>query len=215
MIKNVANTSLGHTGTTVSFIVAATVLDRLAGHDTGVPEHRGPGYLFDGQGQGDAGLLGLLHGNFATPHGGIVVLTLLSAAIGVYCATPYNVDNITQITLASNTGTFLVYGMTCVVAVVAFAERHDKHILKHMVVPILGALMNIAELIGVVYLAVTAGGATSKDTYKALAIVGVWIVAGFLWVTFNPNKHHAAQVHAERGAPKSPAPAAPVEPAAV
>ncbi len=34
------------------------------------------------------GILGLLHGKFATPHGGIVVLTVLSAAIGVYCATP-------------------------------------------------------------------------------------------------------------------------------
>ncbi len=114
------------------------------------------------------GILGLLHGRFATPHGGILVLTVISALIGVYCATPYNVDNITQITLASNTGTFLVYGMSCLIAVVAFAKRHDKHLLKHTVVPRLGALMNLAELFGVVYLAITAGGAGSKDAYKAL-----------------------------------------------
>jgi APA family basic amino acid/polyamine antiporter len=118
----------------------------------------------------------------------------LSAAIGVYCATPYNVDNITQITLASNTGTFLVYGMSCLVAVVAFASRHDKHVIKHTVIPVVGALMNLGELFGVVYLAITAGGAGSKDAYKALAIVGAWIVLGVIWVAINPNKRHAKTV---------------------
>jgi amino acid transporter len=147
------------------------------------------------------GILGLLHGKFATPHGGIVVLTLLSAAIGVYCATPYNVDNITQVTLASNTGTFLVYGMSCVIAIVAFAQRHDRHIVKHFVVPGVGALMNLAELFGVLYLAVTAGGAASKDAYKALGIVGVWIVIGIVWVAANPNKQHAKKVHDDRKSP--------------
>jgi amino acid transporter len=140
------------------------------------------------------GILGLLHGRFATPHGGIIVLTLLSAAIGVYCATPYNVDNITQITVASNTGTFLVYGMSCLIAIVAFASRHDRHTIKHYLVPGLGALMNLAELFGVVYLAITAGGATSKDAYKSLAIVGAWIVIGVVWVALNPNKGHAKGV---------------------
>ena len=197
MVHNVAGTTL-HAGFTVSLIVAATVLIALLGTtlaclNTGVRVT----YAM-AKDREMPGLLGLLHGRFATPHGGILVLTLLSAAIGVYCATPYNVDNITQITLASNTGTFLVYGMTCVVAVVAFAERHDRELLKHRVIPSVGALMNLAELFGVVYLAITAGGASSKDAYKALAIVGVWIVIGVIWVAANPNKHHARTVHEER-----------------
>jgi hypothetical protein len=61
-------------------------------------------------------------------------------------------------------------------------------------IPGLGALMNIAELCGVVYLAITAGGSGSKDAYKALAIVGVWIVLGIVWVAINPSKHHAKAV---------------------
>jgi amino acid transporter len=122
----------------------------------------------------------------------------LSAAIGVYCVTPYNVDNITQITLASNTGTFLVYGMTCVVAIVAFASRHDKHPLKHYVVPGVGAFMNLAELIGVVFLAISTGGATSKDAYKSIAIVVGWIAIGAIWVALNPHKHHARGVTESR-----------------
>jgi amino acid transporter len=147
------------------------------------------------------GILGLLHGRFATPHGGIIILTLLSAAIGVYCATPYNVDNITQVTVASNTGTFLVYGMSCVIAIVAFANRHDRHPIKHYLIPGLGAFMNLAELFGVVYLAITAGGTTSKDAYKSIAIVVGWIVIGAVWVALNPNKRHARAVVEARTGP--------------
>ena len=192
MIHNASNAVLGsHTGTTVSLIVAFTVLMALLGTtlaclNTGVRVT----YAM-AKDKEMPGILGLLHGRFATPHGGILVLTLLSAAIGVYCATPYNVDNITQVTVASNTGTFLVYGMTCVIAVVAFASRHDKHLFKHMLIPGIGALMNLGELFGVVYLAITAGGTTSTDAYKSIGIVAGWIVLGVLWVMFNPNKRHA------------------------
>ena len=62
-------------------------------------------------------------------------------------------------------------------------------------------------LFGVVYLAVTAGGASSKDAYKALGIVVVWIVIGVIWVAINPNKHHAKGVVEGR---KAPAPSTPV-----
>jgi hypothetical protein len=62
--------------------------------------------------------------------------------------------------------------------------------------------MNVAMLFGVVYLAITAGGAGSKDAYKALGIVGLWIVIGIIWVAANPNKGHAKQVHTERGIQK-------------
>ena len=113
------------------------------------------------------------------------MLTGLSAILGIYGV--HTVDNLTQITLASNTGTFLVYGLTCFITIVAFASRHDRHMLKHYFVPGLGLLMNIGELLGVVYLAIKAGGASSTDTYKALGIVGAWIVLGIVWVMANPR----------------------------
>ena len=47
--------------------------------------------------------------------------------------------------------------------------------------------MNVAELFGVVYLAVKAGGDSSKNAFIALAMVGVWIVAGLIWVAANPQ----------------------------
>src|SRR5581483_11695658 len=131
------------------------------------------------------GILGLLHGKYATPHGGVWVLTAVSAALGIYGVK--SVNTLTQITLASNTGTFIVYGMSCIICFIAFASRHDRNIVKHYVVPAVGALMNVAELFGVVYLAVKAGGASATDAYKALAIVGLWVVAGVVWVALNPN----------------------------
>ena len=185
MLKTVGDKMLGHTGTTLALIMAATVLLALIGTtlaclNTGVRVT----YAM-AKDKEMPGILGLLHGEFATPHGGIVVLTAVSAAFGIYGVK--SVNTLTQITLASNTGTFIVYGMTCLIALVAFASRHDKHVFKHRVIPGLGLLMNVAELCGVVYLAVKAGGDSSKNAYIALAMVGVWIVAGFLWVMANPR----------------------------
>ncbi len=198
MLTNIGNKMLGHTGTTVSLIVAVTVLMALLG-TTLACLNTGVRVTYSmAKDKEMPGILGLLHGKFATPHGGILVLTVLSAAIGVYCATPWNVDNITQITVASNTGTFLVYGATCFIAIIAFAQRHDKHLLKHYFIPGLGALMNIGELVGVVYLAIKSGGATSKDAYKSLAIVGLWMLLGIVWVAINPSKRHAKEVHESR-----------------
>jgi amino acid transporter len=132
-------------------------------------------------------VLGLLHGKYATPHAGVWILVAVSALFGIYGVQPAQTDNITQITLASNTGTFLVYGLTCVIAVVAFAHRHDRRFLAHYAVPGLGALMNVAEMVGVIYLAIQAGGNATDDAYKALAIVGVWILIGIAWVALNPR----------------------------
>jgi amino acid transporter len=135
------------------------------------------------------GILGLLHGKFGTPHGGIWVLTAVSAAIGIYGAK--GVDQLTQITLASNTGTFLVYGLTCLIAIVAFASRHDRHVVKHYLVPGVGLLMNVGELLGVVYLAIKAGNTpslhSSTDAFIALGVVVVWIALGGVWVALNPR----------------------------
>jgi amino acid transporter len=188
MLKTIGDQSLHNTGTTISLIVAFTVLLALIGTtlaclNTGVRVT----YAM-AKDKEMPGLLSLLHGRFATPHGGILALGVVTAAIGAYCATPYQVDNITQVTLASNTGTFLVYGLTCLITVIAFASRHDKHWLKHYVIAGGGFLMNVAELFGVIYLAIQAGGTTETDATKALAIVAAWIIAGVVWVMLNPHK---------------------------
>ncbi len=143
-------------------------------------------------------LLGFLHGRFATPHAAVWVLTVLSAAIGCFASVPWQSHNLTQATVASNTGTFLVYGATCVIAVVAFASRHDRHPFKHLVLPGIGALMNLLELAGVLYIGFSQGGLTGQDYEKALFVVGGWIVIGLIWAAFNPNRGHAKAVVEDR-----------------
>ncbi len=213
MLTTIGNRMLGNTGTTLALIMAATVLLALIGTtlaclNTGVRIT----YVM-GRDKEMPGILGLLHGKYATPHGGIWILTALSAALGIYGV--HNVDNLTQITLASNTGTFLVYGMSCLIAIIAFASRHDKHIVKHFFVPGLGLLMNIAELLGVVYLSIKAGNTpaahTQTDTIKALAIVGLWIVLGLVWVLANPRMRGTKLFHQPEPGSPSPSPSVPGE----
>lgn len=193
MLKVFGDRMLGHTGTTLALIMAATVLLALIGTtlaclNTGVRIT----YVM-GRDKEMPGILGLLHGKYATPHGGIWILTGLSALLGIYGV--HNVDNLTQITLASNTGTFLVYGLSCLIAIIAFASRHDRHVFKHFFVPGLGLLMNISELLGVVYLSIKAGGTTQTDTVKALVIVVLWIVLGLIWVLGNPRMRGTKLFH--------------------
>jgi basic amino acid/polyamine antiporter, APA family len=199
MLKTIGNRMIGGSGNTLALIVAATVMLALIGTtlaclNTGVRVT----YAM-AKDKEMPSILGLLHGEYATPHGGIFVLTVVSALFGIYGVK--SVNTLTQITLASNTGTFIVYGMTCFICLVAFASRHDKHVLKHLVTPGLGALMNIGELFGVVYLAVKAGGSSSKNAYIALGIVAAWIIIGFVWTAINPNKGHAKGVTEARTGP--------------
>jgi amino acid transporter len=129
------------------------------------------------------GILGMLHFRHATPHYGVIALAIVSAVLGGYAV--LSADNLLQITLASNTGTFLVYGMTCALVLVAFGHQHKRNILKHVIVPILGLVANLGMLVGIVYMSVSAGGSTQTDTLIALAIVGVWILIGAAWLVLN------------------------------
>jgi amino acid transporter len=187
-IGTMLKTTIGSGGTTVSVVVALTVLLALIGTTLACLNTAVRVTYTMAKDKEMPSVLGLLHGRFATPHGGIWVLVAVSAALGIFGANPHQVDNLTQITLASNTGTFLVYGFTCVIALVAFASRHDKHPVKHLLIPGVGALMNIAELLGVVYIAVNASGTSPGNAFKALGAVALWCVIGVVWVLVNPNK---------------------------
>jgi len=195
MLKTIGDQSLAHSGTTISVIVAFTVLLALIG-TTLACLNTGVRVTYSmAKDKEMPSILGLLHGEFATPHAGIWILVIISAALGVFGADPHQVDNLTQITLASNTGTFLVYGFTCVIALVAFASRHDKHLVKHFAIPGIGALMNFAELLGVIYIAGTGSGTTPGDAYKALGVVVLWCLIGVVWVLANPNMRGRKVLH--------------------
>ena len=98
---------------------------------------------------------------------GVLALAVISMAFGAYGV--LSVDNLTQITLASNTGTFLVYGMTNLIVLVAFWGKAEHNVLKHIIVPMIGFLANLAMLGAIVYLNLTSGGSTATDTVARLS----------------------------------------------
>jgi amino acid transporter len=199
MIHTIGENNLGHSGTTLAVIVALTVLLALIG-TTLACVNTGVRVTYSmSKDKEMPSVLGWLHGRWATPHGAIIVMTVVAAALGVFGVNPYQVDNLTQITLASNIGTFLVYGATCIIALVAFASRPDKHLVKHIVLPGLGAAMNIFEMLAVFYIAFSEGtGTTPGNAIRALLVVGVWAALGVLWVYVNPKKRAARQVVNDR-----------------
>ena len=133
------------------------------------------------------GLLGFLHGRYATPHWGVVFMVLVAAVFGAYGVR--DVDKLTQITLASNTGTFILYGITCVLTLIAFWGHADHQWVRHKVVPVAGAALNIFMMLAVFYVAFSQGGATADDGHKALYIVAVWLVIGVGWFIINSSRH--------------------------
>ena len=199
LIKNMGNMVFGgNVGTLLALIVSATVLIALFGTmlaclNTGVRIT----YAM-GRDKEMPSILGLLHGRFATPHAGIWILGCLSALIGIYGVV--NADNLAVTIYGSNIGTFLVYGLTNLIALVAFWSAHERGFIKHRVVPFLGAIANLFMLMAVFYLAVVAGNAknaqgqpiigsqTQSDALTAIIVVVVWFVAGGAWFAWNSRR---------------------------
>ena len=186
MIRLIGDKMLGGTGLALVLVMAFTVVLALIGTtlaclNTGVRIT----YAMSKDKELPS-IFGLLHGRFATPQWGIWVLVVVSAAFGAYGV--LNVDNLTQITLASNTGTFLVYGITNLICLVAFWSRPGANLMKHKLVPLLGFLANLMMLVGIVTLSFKAGGSTSRDTILALGMVLVWMAVGIVWFIFNTRK---------------------------
>ena len=183
MVRFIGDKMLGGTGFELTLILAVTVLIALIGTtlaclNTGVRIT----YVM-GRDKEVPGILGLLHFRHATPHYGVIALAIVSAILGGYAV--LSADNLLQITLASNTGTFMVYGMTNALVLFAFGGKYKRNILKHVIVPVAGLLANVGMLLAVVVMSVSAGGSTQTDTLIALGAVGVWILIGAVWLIGN------------------------------
>ncbi|MGO8671881.1 MAG: APC family permease [Capsulimonadaceae bacterium] len=126
------------------------------------------------------GPFGFLHGKNNTPHIAILILTILSAAIGSYGI--INADNLIQITLLSNIGTFLLYGITCLLTYVAFSHVKGANVFTTKLIPIMGMIMNFGLMVGDFYFAFVAPSATAatKNDTKLALIVSF----GFMIISF-------------------------------
>ena len=170
----------GSAGVAFSIIIAASVVIALVGTalsclNTGVR-------VTYAMGKDDElpAIFGFLHGRFRTPHIAIIILVVISAIVGSYGV--LNVDNLTQVTLISNIGTFLLYGMTCIACIIAFAGVADRNVFATIVAPLLGAILNILMLVFVLYYAIVGAANTQVDAIVAGTASVAFLVLGFVFL---------------------------------
>jgi amino acid transporter len=136
--------------------------------------------------------LGLLHTSYVTPHMAVYAMVAVSAIIGVIGV--ISVVTLTGITLASNFGTFVLYALTCLWTIVAFASRPDFNPIKHLVVPGLGLLANIVMLVTILGVGFVGGGDSQTESLMALGFAAVWAVASGAYVLLNNRRTGRALV---------------------
>jgi len=91
-------------GTTLSCMNTGVRVTYAISRDTEVPEP-----------------LGKLNPRYGTPAIGVWVMTIVTAGIGAFAV--LSLTNLTAMTLLSNFGTFLLYGVTCIIALYALARE--------------------------------------------------------------------------------------------
>jgi amino acid transporter len=85
------------------------------------------------------------------------------------------------VTLVSNFGTFLLYMMTCVVAIVAFREHHTFNGFKHMFIPIFGVAANLLCMLFYLIGPFMVAGMSPREPYVALGICALWGIYGLIY----------------------------------
>jgi ABC-type polysaccharide/polyol phosphate export permease len=110
-------------------------------------------------------------------------MTIVSAVIGSYGV--LSLTGLTAVTLLSNIGTFLLYGMTNLIALIAFLRHPGRNAFTHILVPVLGLLANIGMLLGVFYLGILGGGMTQVASMVAIVTTLIWLVVGIIYFLSN------------------------------
>jgi len=89
-------------------------------------------------------------------------------------------NSLLTVTLASNFGTFLLYGLSCVTCVVAY-HRHPKFgAVRHVIIPIFGLAANLACM-GFYLVGPFMGYGTKMEPLLALGIALVWAIYGGIY----------------------------------
>ncbi|HET6248196.1 MAG TPA: hypothetical protein VFE47_10905 [Tepidisphaeraceae bacterium] len=92
------------------------------------------------------------------------------------------------VTLTSNFGTFMLYMMTCIVAIVAFREHKSFHGFKHVVVPVFGLLANLLCMLFYLVGPFSIAGMSWKESYCALGVAALWGIYGALYFLLRSKK---------------------------
>jgi amino acid transporter len=124
--------------------------------------------------------LSFIHPNFRTPHMALVALVVAVSVIGIVGI--QSVVGLTGITLASNLGTFILYGLTCVWTIIAFKDRKDFNSLKHALIPSLGVVANLLMTVAILYLYIIGNADAKAEAKICFIIAGGWAIVALAYV---------------------------------
>jgi amino acid transporter len=186
LVKLIGNALLGGNGFALMIIIAITVALAILGTTLAAINTAVRISFAMAQDNEMPELLGALHGKYATPHTGVWILVAVSAVIGAIGL--FNVTALTGITLASNIGTFALYGLICGLTFVAFAGRSEFHSVKHAIIPALGIILNVAMLIAILSIGLSTPGVSSNATKLALGITVGWGVISAVYLVWNSRQ---------------------------
>lgn len=186
MVQNLGNVLLNHSGFICMIAVAVTVAIALFGStlscmNTGVRVT----YAMAKDDEMPT-VLKVLNIKHATPHTAVFAITIVSIVIGAFAV--INITTLTAVTYISNIGTFLLYGMTNLIALVAFSKQPKRNPITTILVPVLGAAANLGMLVAVIALAVFAGGSTMASAVIAIGFSVVWLLVGVVYFNLNSKK---------------------------
>jgi amino acid transporter len=83
-------------------------------------------------------------------------------------------------TLTSNFGTFILYGLSCLLCIIAFNKREDHSLLKHTLIPGFGLLANLGCM-AFYLIGPKLGYGTVKEPLLALVIAFLWGLYGAIY----------------------------------
>ncbi len=96
-------------------------------------------------------------------------------------------NGLSLVTLVSNFGTFAVYGLTNIICIVAFREHEMFHGIKHVVIPVFGAIANFACMAFYIIGPIEGLGSV-KEPLIAVGISIIWGIYGAIYFSRNSKK---------------------------
>jgi amino acid transporter len=108
-------------------------------------------------------------------------------------------QSLLTVTLASNFGTFLLYGLSCVVCMVAYQGHPNFKTGRHFLIPLFGIVANLACMAFYI-IGPFMGYGTVKEPLLALGVAAVWAIYGGVYFARSSKATGRATLIPSRGA---------------
>ena len=132
------------------------------------------------------GILSLLHPRFATPYVTVLLLGGVSALIGA-AGLLGGLPVLMGLVLASNLGAVGLYAALSVLAIIAYHRKPEFNFFRHLLLPVLGLMANLATAAAFPFIGISSGGVTAQASIFALGVAGAWLLVSAVYSFIRPR----------------------------